>query len=266
MKNKLLYGILIFSLLLSCKKEKTEIQKPIKKELIYAENNYGSFGIIGHVNKISLKIYSDSSYYCVRYQKDFDSEKTEKFNGTFKIKNDTMLFFPLYFKPNHSAKAIIKNNFVEFVDGESPLKIEIKTNTQKQKNNLSFEKLKDYAVFTFNENYYGSTYYGYKPNSIKPYDLKQNELEEIDRIMKKCFAENKAELRNIDGYVKQCIPIINSKQEIEIWVSCYCKANHINNDYKYYTIRMHDGGNCNIHLKINLTKQTYSELNIAGDA
>jgi hypothetical protein len=29
---------------------------------------------------------------------------------------------------------------------------------------------------------------------------------------------------------------------------------------------MNDGGNCNINLKVNLTKHNYSELNISGSA
>jgi len=262
--NKFLYSILISSSLLSCKKEKVDIQKPTKTEQIYAENNYGQIGV---TEKIGLKIYSDSSYLYVKFKQDYDnSEKIERYTGKFKIINDTMLFFPSNFKLNNSTKAVIKNNFVEFVDGKFPLKIEIKTNAQKSKNNLNFEKFKDYAVFTFNEKHYGSRYYGYKPNSIKPYDLKQTELEEVDNIVKKCFVENNSELRNMNDYVKQCIPIINAKQEVEVWISCYCKGNHVNENYKYFTIRMHDGGNCNIHFKINLTKHAYSELNIAGDA
>jgi hypothetical protein len=259
MKNKILY-ILILTLFLNCKREKTKIVKEKKIEQIFAENDYGMFG------KINLKIYSDSSYTCVRYETSPNYEKTEKFNGFFKIINDTINFFPSDFKLNYSTKAVIKNNFVELVDGEFPLKIEIKRNKLKSKNSLKFDKIKDYAFFTFDEKFYSNIYYGYKPKTIKAYDLKQNELEQLDKILKKCFMENNSKLKDINNYVKQCIVVINPKQEIEVWVSCYCKNKYEKENYKYSIIRMHDGGNCNVNLKVNLTKRNYSELNISGSA
>ena len=257
MKNKILY-FLILSLFINCKKEKIKIEKQTKIEQIYAENDYGMFG------KINLKIYSDSTYTCLRYETRPNYEKTEKFNGFLKIVNDTIFFFPFDFKPNHSTKAVIKNNFVEFVDGEFPLKIEIKRSKLNSKNSLKFDKIKDYAIFSFDEKHHSNIYYGYKPKSIKAYDLKQNELEEIDKILKKCFLENKTKLRKESDYIKQCIAIKNSKNEIEVWISCYCKKEKNKNRYKYSLIEMSDGGNCNINLKINLTKHNYSELNISG--
>jgi len=198
MKNKILY-ILILTLFVNCKKEKTKIEKEIKIEQIFAENDYGMFG------KINLKIYSDSSYTCVRYETSPNYEKTEKFDGFFKIINDTINFFPSDFKPNYSTKAVIKNNFVELIDGEFPLKIEIKRNMLKSKNSLKFDKIKDYAIFTFDEKFHSNIYYGYKPKTIKAYDLKQNELEELDIILKKCFVENNTKLKVINNYVNNAL-------------------------------------------------------------
>lgn len=259
MKNKIIYFILIFSLFISCKKEKIEIKKTTKIQQVYAENDYGMFG------KIKFIIYSDNSYTCIKYETSPNHEKIEKFNGFFKIKKDTINFFPSDFELNYSTKAIIKNNFVEFVDGEYPLKIEIKKNKLMSKKSLNFDKVKDFAIFTYNEKYtYSYFYFGYKPNFVKPYDIKQNELEELNEILEKCFLENKAKLKNINNYNKQCIVVKNSKQEIEVWIACYCKDNFDKNHYKYSLINMSDGGNCNVNLKINLTKHNYSKLNISG--
>lgn len=264
MKTAFLYYLIFFSLLVSCKKEKAELQKTTRTELIYAANDYEHYGM---GNKIGLKIYSDSSYLYVKYNKDYDNSETiEQVKGKIKSINDTLLFSPANFKPYDGTRAVIKNDFVEFVDGKHPLRIEIKTTTVAQKNKLNFENFKDYAVFSFYPKYYSPTYYGYKANSIKPYDINQKELEEIDKIVKKCFAENASKLRNINEYFKQCVVVKNAKQEIEVWVDCFCKMDHTNQIYKYYTISMYDGGNCNIGLIINLTKHTYSNLNIAGDA
>lgn len=263
MKSKLLYSLLFFALLFGCNKEKTDSKKSTRTELIYAENDYEFYGA---GDKIGLKIYSDSSYLYVKYNKDYDNSETiERVTGKIKTVNDTLLFTSANFKPYNGTRAVIKNDFVEFVDGEYPLRIEIKTTTIAQKNKLNFENFKDYAVFSFNPKYYPTTYYGYKANSIKPYDINQKELEEIDKIIKKCFAENASELRNINEYVKQCVVVKNAKQEIEVWIDCFCKRNQTDQTYKYYRIRMFDGGNCNIGLKINLTRHTYSDLNIAGE-
>lgn len=266
MKSKFLLPLLILSIsfIISCKEEKTSSNKPVKVEQVYAETDYG---FAGQTDKISLKMYSDSTYTCIKFEKGIGHEKLEKFDGFFSVINDTINFSPFNFKPNHSSKAVLKNNFIEFVDGEYPLKMEIKTTTLKQKSNLNFEKLKDYALFTYNENYYNPIrYFGYKPQSIQLYDLKQSDLEEVDSILKKCFAENNSELEDVNTYVKQCIAIINPKQEIEVYVKCICKHDYTKGKYKFYIIYMHDGGNCNVNVTINLTKHTYSGLNIAGEA
>ena len=260
MKNKILY-FLILSLFINCKKEKIKIDKQTKIEQVYAENDYGIFG-----GTINLKIYSDSSYICKKNEKNPEYEKSETFNGRYKIIADTINFFPSDFRLINATKAVIKNNFIEFVDGTFPLRIEIKRNKLNSKTNLNFDKYKSYAIFTFNKKFNSYLYIDFKSNSIKPYDLNQKELELLHAVISKSFAENKTKLRNENDYLKQCIAVKNSKNEIEIWVACYCKENGIRNGFKYSLIEMSDGGNCNVHLKINLTKKTYSELNISGSA
>ena len=260
MKNKILY-FLILCLFINCKKEKNNIEKQTKIEQIYAENDYGMFR-----DKISLKIYSDSTYICEKNEKNPEYEKREVFNGAYKIINDTINFFPSNFRPINATKALIKNNFIEFVDGEFPLKIEIKKNILKSKQNLDLTKFKSYAIFTFNEKFNRYVFYTSKQKSIIAYDLNQNEIEEIHTILSKCFLENKTKLNKESDYVKQCIAIKNSKNEIEVWIACFCKESSIGNSYKYSLISMSDGGNCNISLKINLTKHICTELNISGSA
>jgi hypothetical protein len=260
MKKKILY-FLILCLFINCKKEKSKIDKQTKIEQVYAENDYGMFG-----GRINLKIYSDSTYICEKKEKSYDYEKSEVFNGAYKIVNDTINFFPSNFRPIDATKALIKNNFIEFIDGEFPLKIEIKKNMLKSKQHLNFDKFNSYAVFTFNEKFNRNLFYNSKPKSVKPYDLKQNELKQLHTILNKCFLENQTKLNKESDYVKQCVAVKNSKNEIEVWIACYCKDNSIGNGYKYSLIDMSDGGNCNISLKINLTKHIYTELNISGSA
>ena len=83
-------------------------------------------------------------------------------------------------------------------------------------------------------------------------------------ILNKCFTDNKSKLKNKKEYVKQCRIVTNANNEIEVWINCYCKDKYYESGFKYNLIQMNDGGNCNISVKINLSKKEYSELNIAG--
>lgn len=254
MKAKIIIPIILFGLFIQCKNQNIE-----KTAKILAVNNY-DFG-----GNIKFEYYSDSTYIFTINEKDVNHEKIEKFNDFCYSKDDTIYFSQVVFRYNGSKKAVIKNNFIEFIDGDFPLKIEIKKNLLQTKSKLDLKKYSDYAFFNFEPKFNGR-YLHYKSNTIKPYDLNQDELVEVDQILKKCISENASKLRKADKYVKQCIVIINDKQEKEVLINCYCKDFHINKEYKYSLIDMSDGGNCNVSLKINLTKHTYSDLNIAGHA
>lgn len=214
---------------------------------------------------MNFEFYSDSTYTFINIKNQLNNNKKEKFEGSCFFKNDTLYFKTAKFSFNESEKAVIKNNFIEFIGGKFPLKIEITKNLFQTKKQLDLKKYNDYTFFTFDPNFYG-IYFNYKSNIIKPYDLNQKELIEADQILKKCFSKNALQLRKIDQYVKQCIVIINDKQEKEVWISCFCKEPYTEKEYKYSLIIMNDGGNCNISVKINLTKHNYSKLYIAGEA
>ncbi|MWB94660.1 hypothetical protein GON26_09820 [Flavobacterium sp. GA093] len=261
MKLKIILTLIFLGLLIQCKKENPKNVNP-KTEQITALNIYNYIG----KSSMKFQLFSDSSYVFTIMQKDFDYEKLERRKGFCYLKNDTLYFKPLDFKFNRSEKAVIKNNFIEFVDGETPLKIEIRKNIFHTKSKLDLKKFNDYAFFTFNPEFQRPGNYGYKPETIKPADLNQSELIELDQILEKCFSENESKLKKLDKYVKQCIVVINEKHEKEIWIGCYCKEPYDNQSYKYSLIDMSDGGNCNIHLKINLTTHKYSDLNISGRA
>ncbi|MEN2414863.1 hypothetical protein [Flavobacterium mesophilum] len=240
----------------------TENIKKIKTEKtaqIIASNKY-HFG-----GSMNFEFYSDSTYTFIHIKNHPINNKKEKFEGSCFFKNDTLYFKPTNFSFNESKKAVIKNNFIEFIDGKSPLKIEITKNLFQTKSKLDLKKYNDYTFFTFDPKFY-EIYFDYKPNTIKPYDLNQEELIETDQILKKCFSKNALLLKKINQYVKQCIVIINDKQEIEVLINCYCKDSYIETEYKYSLIDMSDGGNCNVSVRINLTKHNYSKLYIAGEA
>ena len=214
---------------------------------------------------MKFEYYSDSSYIFTTIEKSSNHGKVENFSGYCYFKKDTLYFKPVKFDYTKSEKAVIKNNFIEFIDANYPLRIEIKKNAFKTKNKLDFKKYSDYAFFTFDPKIH-ERFFNYKPNNTKPYDLNQKELVQVNQILKRCFSENRSKLNKINEYVKQCTSVINDKGEKEIWLSCYCKSPYKSIEYKYSLFMMDDGGNCNINLKINLTKHNYTDLNIAGQA
>lgn len=247
MKKQLIFTFAVLSLFTQCKKGTS---KDSKIEQIFAENNYDLGGTL------KFELYSDSSYNFTNITKSPNYEKTEKFNGFCQVKNDTLYFKPFEFEYTNSEKAVIKNNFIEFISGKGPFRIEIKKNSLNTKNKIDFTKFDDYAIFTYIPESQNSEY--------KPYDINQKELEEIDKILSKCFAENKSKLKNKNEYVKQCVIVTNTNNEKEAWINCYCKNKYDKSGFKYNLIQMNDGGKCNISVKINLTKKQYSELSIAG--
>lgn len=250
MKRQYILIFIIISLFTQCKKSKIETLREPKIQQIFAENNYDLGG------NVKFELFSDSTYNFISTVKSPNYEKVEKFNGFCEVRNDTIYFKPFEFEYTDSEKAVIKNNFIEFISDKSSFRIEIKNNSLKTINKLDFTEFRDYAIFTFkpqNEN-----------SEFKPYDINQTELKEIDRILSKCFTENKSKLKSKNEYVKQCRIVTNANNEIEVWVNCYCKDKYDKSGFKYNLIQMNDGGNCNFSVKINLSKKEYSELNIAG--
>lgn len=250
----------VLGLFIQCKGEKSK-KSTTKVEKISAVNTFNFY----KKTSLTFQFFSDSSYAFTIIEKDNNHSKIEKFNDFCYSKNDTIYFSQTRFRYNGSEKAVIKNNFIEFIGGDFPLKIEIKKNLLPTKNTLNLEKYNDYAFFSFEEKFH-ERYFQNRSKNIKPIDLNQNELIELDEILKKCFSENSSKLRKINQYIKQCIVVLNEKQEKEIWVSCYCKDSDLNEKFQYVLIDMSDGGNCNINLKINLTKHNYSDLSISGSA
>lgn len=260
MKVKIILSLVVLGLFIQCKEDKTK--KSVQKvEKLSALNSYNFI----EKSSIKFQFFSDSSYIFTIIEKGKNHNKRETFNDFCYSKNDTIYFSPTRFPYNRSEKAVIKNNFIEFIGGEFPLKIEIQKNLLQTKNKLNLQKYNNYAFFSFEEEFH-KNYFNYKPNTIKASDLNQKELVEMDQILKKSFSDHASKLRKFDKYVNQCIVIINENQEKEILINSYCKDPRDEKGFKYSLIQMNDGGNCNISLKINLTKHNYSDLNISGSA
>ncbi len=69
----------------------------------------------------------------------------------------------------------------------------------------------------------------------------------------------------ISKYYKQVVPVINSKNEKEVWVSCFCSKPRSDSWKKNVTYTL-DGGACFFNMKINLSTLQISGLNVNGIA
>jgi len=69
---------------------------------------------------------------------------------------------------------------------------------------------------------------------------------------------------DLKNYRRQYFAIENINGEKEVWINCFCGLG--NDNWKTKLIMVIDGGNCYFNLKINLTRSTFYELMVNGDA
>lgn len=120
----------------------------------------------------------------------------------------------------------------------------------------------------------------------KPAKLTSSDISKIEKLLNSCINEynvpqqklynevkaryTKEQIRkenfiiDLKRYKRQYEVIINAKGEKEVWVNCFCSS-HDENWKKEPQITL-DGGNCYFNLKINLSKYTYYDLMVNGDA
>lgn len=249
--------LIFFSILFfQCNQEKNVEKKP-KEEILIAEHIYE----LGD-DYTKLELYKDSSYIFTIRQISSHYEKIEKYNGKYLIDKDTIQFLEYGFQYLDCKNAVLKNNFIEFLNGKMPLKLKLKM--AKVNLNSSSDLLNNpkFAFFTYSPNYYN-----YFSEKVKSYDLKKVDLKTVDEILDKCIEENPTRLtRQLSKYNKQCIAVKNSKNEIEVLVFCRCNGNFDKQEFKYQINQVNDGGDCYFGVKLNLTKKSYAELNINGRA
>ncbi|SEP76473.1 hypothetical protein [Epilithonimonas lactis] len=245
--------LIILILFLSCNKSENQSKKINPKDtLLIAKQNLDDFSRISR----TLTIFSDSTYTFKEIIKETNHSREESFEGFLKIKDDTLKFFPFEFDYNESETAVLKNGFVEFVDGQEPFRMKIEKTSLRVKNKIDFKTFKDYAVFT--------DYAKFENDGIyKSIDLNSNDLKKIESILKNEFQKNKS-LRKYSDYLKQVTSLKNEKNEAIIGINCYCKNSHTVVSFQFYKIGMRDGGNCNVYIRLNLTTEKIELVNIAG--
>lgn len=250
--------ILIFcSVLFFQCNQKKDVEKKSKEEILIAEHIYKLSG-----DYTKLELFKDSSYTFTISQKSSGYEKIEKYDAKYLIDKDTIKFLEYGFRYLDGDKAVLKNNFIEFLNGKMPLKLKLKTTTINLKNSSDLLNNQDFAFFTYNPNYYN-----YFSENVISYDLKKVDLKTIDEVLNKCIEENPKRLtKQLSKYNKQCIAVKNPKNEIEVFVFCSCNKNFDKEEFKYQINKVDDGGDCYFGVILNLTKKSFGKINISGRA
>ncbi len=244
--------LLILFLCLSCNKlEKISNRNRQKDTLLIAKQGFADFRKINRI----FTVFSDSSYVFKEIITETNYSKEENFEGKLKIKNDTLKFSPFKLDYNEAKTIVLKNGFIEFVDGEEPYRMKIEKTSLKVNNLIDFKKFKDYAVFTDYKKFETD-------KSNKSFDLTTNDLMRIETILKNEFQKNNR-LRKYSDYLKQITSIKNQKNENIINIHCYCKEDNLLDGFQFYQTDMMDGGNCNVYIQLNLTSGKIEILNIA---
>jgi len=158
-----------------------------------------------------------------------------------------------------------------------------KTNSQNIKTQTNVFQLEpsEYVILPFDQNqndlFQEST----------PHDIKESELNDIERILLVATSEhNKIQEKiiekhnsenpnnkiietgqelNLAGFKRQYIAVMNKQGEKEIWINFFCDTMDMDS-WKSDIFIVFDGGNCYYNLKINLTKNTYYDISINGEA
>jgi hypothetical protein len=118
---------------------------------------------------------------------------------------------------------------------------------------------KDYGFFS-----YDTTFYQLFPKDATPYDLTNEDLTQIETILKSCVKDANLTFE-LKDYFKQCIAVRNKNNEREVWINLLCNPKEVD-EVKYFVIQTEDGGDCYFNVKLNLDRKDCYDLYINGEA
>lgn len=207
----------------------------------------------------TFKLYSDSTYtFDIHEYEEYAHEKNEVFRGRNYFRGDSIIFFPSLFQFTHSEIAVIKNGYIEFINGDRPFKMKV-IDAFADYEGVDTVKFNDYSMFT-----YDTAFYNDFPKSAIPYDLTNVDLIEVDRLLSSCLANSNLSFP-LSDYFKQCMAVKNSSNEREVWVNLLCHYQEVA-ELDYFLIQKDDGGDCYLNVKLNLDKSECYDLSINGEA
>ena len=242
------FSILIIVLLWGCNNTQNRI--------IIAQN-IGKDHAFSGVTRLEL---DKSNRYILSYTPhDSTISKPRLTLGKYQIKNDTIY---LYEKDNTGfKKAILKHGYFEILDDSYKIKL-IKNETSI----ISKSELRDNSDFTF-FTYNKSFEYVFPKGSST--DLNDGEIIKVmETIQRKMNEEYKrfSKPPRQEEYLKQCVAIINSKNEKIVWINCIAKKVAKLSDWENEIRPVMDGGDAYFTLKINLTTGDIYDFYVHGQA
>lgn len=120
---------------------------------------------------------------------------------------------------------------------------------------------------------YSSTEQEYIFKSGKPVTLNNSEISDTLDILNKAAielnskAKKERSVADIHNYNLQLLSILNEENQKVVWVNALCRnSNPDVAQWKKSIIIVSDGGNCYFNLYINLTKKTYENFIVNGEA
>ena len=118
----------------------------------------------------------------------------------------------------------------------------------------------NYSIIHYRKDYHE----GYFKN-VKATRINHLEIEKIESITKTAIKEYNAtnpqrgKIKNLAGYTRQYIPVINKTGEKLVWVNYFCD---VHNNWKKEIAIVFDGGNCYFNVFVNITKGTFEKFSV----
>ncbi|MEZ0004981.1 hypothetical protein ABH942_000324 [Flavobacterium sp. 28YEA47A] len=212
---------------------------------------------LGH--KRTLKLFKDSTFMFADSSLNRGLDRDTIIKGKYTIKNDTIYFQdPFYY----FKKGILTNGYFELLSPR-PLKFELLKNNSQINSKIYTDTKSDFTFFTYTKEYFGKDLIG------KNSSLNEDEILKVKDLIQATIEKNKAKFYsnfNENDYNKQCMVIINSKNEKEVQIHCISKKSSFTLDWKEQPLIVKDGGDYFFWITINLTKNEVTDLSVNGQA
>ena len=179
--------------------------------------------------------------------------------GEYRIKNDTIYLYENVI--TGFKKAILKHGYFEILDDCYKIKL-----VENQTSIVTKSELQDNSDFTF-FTYNKSFEYVFPQGSST--DLNDSDIVKImETIQRKMNDERKRFIKALrqEDYFKQCVAIVNSKNEKIVWINCIAKKVAKHSDWENEIRPVVDGGDAYFTLKINLTIGEIYDFYVHGQA
>lgn len=209
----------------------------------------------------TLQFFKDSTFQFSESSQNRIFKSDSIIKGKYSIVNDTIY---LLNKIYNREKAILKNGYLELLS-TSPLKFNLLKNNSNITSELYTDDHSDFTFFTYSKEYFKNDFIGKGKNS----SVSGQEIEIVKNLIQKSINENRDKFYsnlNESDYYKQCLVIVNDKNEKELSINCLSKKSEFPLEWKHKLINVKDGGDSYFFININLTKKKITLLIVNGEA